>query len=98
MTIILLINYSIFFSLIESCGASYLRLGCYKDKHTRGQRPLSNLLFTDRDHTSDKFSGKHIDWENFDTYMKDVVCRCAERAKANGYMFFGLQFYGMVVY
>lgn len=77
-----------------SCGASYLKLGCYNDKHARGHRPLSNLLFTDRDPKSYKFSGKRIDWENLDSYMKDVVCRCAEQAKAQGYMFFGLQFYG----
>lgn len=83
--------------MIVSCGASYLKLGCYIDKHARDHRPLPNLLFTDRDPKSLKFSGKHIDWENLDSYMRDAVCRCAEQAKAQGYMFFGLQFYGIVV-
>ena len=56
---------------------------------------MPDLLFTDRDSSSAKFSGKHIDWKNWDTYTKDLVCRCAERAKAEGYMVFGLQYYGM---
>jgi len=78
-----------------SCGTSYSKLGCYKDKHTKGHRPLPHLLFTDRNPRSYKSSAKRrIDWENLDTYMEDVVCRCAEQANAQGYMFFGLQFYG----
>lgn len=56
---------------------------------------MPDLLFTDRDHASDKFSGVRIDWKNWDTYTKGLVCRCAERAKAGGYMFFGLEYYGM---
>ncbi|XP_078379790.1 uncharacterized protein LOC144662767 isoform X1 [Oculina patagonica] len=78
----------------ESCAASYLRLGCFNDKHARGLRPMPDMLFTDRDSSSSKFSGIHVDWKNWDTYMKGVVCRCAEKAKAEGYMFFGLQYYG----
>ena len=97
MDFFLLLNMINFFSLIVSCGASYLKLGCYNDIHARGHRPLPNLLFTDRDPKSQKFSGKRIDWENLDSYMKDIVCRCAEQAKAQDYMFFGVQFYGMIV-
>ncbi|XP_078381196.1 uncharacterized protein LOC144663974 [Oculina patagonica] len=55
---------------------------------------MPDLLFTDRDSSSDKFSGIFVDWNNWDTYMKGAVCRCADKAKANGYMFFGLQYYG----
>ena len=58
---------------------------------------MPNLLFTDRDPKSQKFSGKYIDWQNQASYMKDAVCRCAEQATAQGYLFFGLQFYGIVV-
>ncbi|XP_078381033.1 uncharacterized protein LOC144663843 isoform X2 [Oculina patagonica] len=76
----------------ETCGVSYLRLGCFNDKHTRGVlRPMPDMLFTDRDPSSDKTSGIDVDWKNWDSYVKDVVCRCAERAKAGGYKFFGLQ-------
>lgn len=95
MAIILFIKVQhVLFSLVL-CGTRYLELGCYKDKHAKGRRPLPNLLFTDRDSKSQKFSGRHIDWGNLDAYMYDVVCRCAEQANAQGYMFFGLQFYGM---
>ncbi|KAL9965240.1 hypothetical protein ACROYT_G029011 [Oculina patagonica] len=76
------------------CDASYLRLGCFNDKHVRGLRPMSDMLFTDRDPSSDKFSGINVDWTNWDTYVEGVVCRCAKKAKAEGYTFFGLQYYG----
>lgn len=55
---------------------------------------MPDLLFTDRDSTSNKFSGIDVDWKIWDTYIKGAVCRCAERAKAKGYRFFGLQYYG----
>lgn len=71
-----------------------MRVGCFNDIHARGHRPLPNLLFTDRDVDSEKFSGIRVDWENWEAYVKNLVCRCAERAQAKGYMFFGLQYYG----
>lgn len=80
----------------DSCDASYLKLGCYNDKHASARRPLPDLLFTDRDAAAERFSGMPIDWNNWDAYMKGLICRCAERSKARGYMFFGVQFYGMV--
>jgi len=78
----------------DSCDASYLKLGCYNDKHASGRRPLPTLLFTDRDDTSKEFSGMTIDWSNWGAYMKRLLCRCAERSKVEGYLFFGVQFYG----
>jgi len=48
----------------------------------------------DRDVFHDTFSGKLIDWKNWDVYVPDLACRCAKKAMENGWTFFGLQFYG----
>ena len=40
------------------------------------------------------FSGLKIDWNNWDTFMSDFICRCAKRVKQKGYKVFGIQNYG----
>ncbi|KXJ24916.1 coadhesin [Exaiptasia diaphana] len=68
------------------------KIGCFVD--TLKPRPLPELLINDRDPTHPAYSGRMIDWYNFDHYLKDFVCRCADKTKARGYEYFGLQFYG----
>ena len=70
-------------------------VGCYKDRIKKGvPRQLPVLLFTDRDKSSKRYSGKPIDWGNWDTFIEDLVCRCAKEAKEKRYSHFGIQFYG----
>lgn len=57
-------------------------------------RPLPELLFTDRDPSVKKYSNIPVDWQKWDSYMKDLVCRCAKEAKVLNYQFFSIQFYG----
>jgi len=71
----------------------YHKLGCYKDDG-KNPRPLPKLLLTDRDPKSPVFSSIRVDWGKWDSYMSDLVCRCAEKAAENNYRFFGLQYYG----
>lgn len=57
-------------------------------------RPLPELLFTDRDPSVKKYSNIPVDWQKWDSYLKDLVCRCAKEAKVRNYQFFSIQFYG----
>jgi hypothetical protein len=40
------------------------------------------------------FNGRRIDWQNWDTYVPEFICRCAKQAKEFQRQVFGLQFYG----
>lgn len=61
----------------------------------RSPRPLPELLITDKDPSiKAKYSNTPIDWNNWDTYMTDLVCRCAKEAKVRNYAFFSIQYYG----
>ena len=84
-------------SLFETgCTTNYTKLGCFKDG--RNPRPLPELLFTDRDAQSKVSSNKTIDWNNWDTYIVDLVCRCANAAKAKKYSHFSIQYFGKCQY
>lgn len=75
-------------------GISFERVGCYKDAHKQTQRPLPDYLFNDRDSSIQTWSGKWIDWRNWDVYVPQFACRCAHAAKAKNFTYFGMQFYG----
>lgn len=81
------------FSFLAVCPTKFTRVGCFKDSMIE-PRPLPQLLMTDRDSSSHMFSGKPIHWGNWDAYFPDLICRCAEKAKAKGYNVFGIQHYG----
>lgn len=72
------------------CPVKFERMGCYKDAH----RPLNDYILTDRDYNHPAFSGQFIDWNNFETYLPDLSCRCAQKAATKGYNTFGIQYYG----
>ncbi|XP_078346505.1 uncharacterized protein LOC144631811 [Oculina patagonica] len=76
-----------------TCSLPYEKVGCFRDLR-RSQRPLPTYLMNDRDVFHEHFSGKLIDWKNWDVYLPDLACRCAKKAHERGMTFFGLQFYG----
>lgn len=69
------------------------RIGCFKDNKI-GPRPLPEYIMTDRERVLKIYSGQSIDWRNWDAYLLEFVCRCAELAKTKGYTTFGVQYYG----
>ena len=86
---------SFFIAVDTSCpGISFEKVGCYKDAHRKTQRPLPDYLFNDRDSSIQNWSGKWIDWRNWDVYVPQFACRCAHAAKAKNFTYFGMQFYG----
>ena len=78
---------------VTACPAKYTKLGCFKDD-MNSPRPLPELLFTDRDKSVKKYSNISIDWDNWNSYINDLVCRCAKEAKDRNYAHFSIQFYG----
>ncbi|EDO46080.1 predicted protein [Nematostella vectensis] len=97
-SIYLMVVVWLFYSRVVSwsdarCSVKFSKVGCYKDDE-KAPRPLPDLLSTDRNVFSPKFSGIPIDWGNWDKYMEDAVCRCARKASVKSYMYFGLQYYG----
>ncbi|KXJ17251.1 Uromodulin [Exaiptasia diaphana] len=70
-------------------------LGCLKGNDVKsGQALLPKLLFTDRDKTSIVYSNITLKWSEWNNYLEDVACRCAESAAKTGYQYFGIQFFG----
>eukprot|EP00794_Sanderia_malayensis_P010874 gene10874-12030_t len=72
------------------CAVKYAKIGCYNDDGN-SPRPLPEMLFTDQNPAT---SGRHIDYDNWDQYMPDVVCRCAKETTKRAYRVFGLQLFG----
>lgn len=74
---------------------AFEKVGCFRDLHRKLARPLPEYIANDRDPTvKTGFSGKRIDWRNWDMFVPDFACRCAMKAKEKNYTFFGMQFYG----
>ena len=86
-------TYLYFSLLVTTCPAVYTKVGCFRDDMSN-PRPLPELLFTDRDPSVKKYSNIPVDWQKWDSYLKDLVCRCAKEAKVLNYQFFSIQFYG----
>ena len=86
-------NWYIILSYV-SAGTDYNKLGCYKDNWQEA-RPLAELLFTDRDETSPRYSGKKYIEKNFNRrYLDDLIQRCASQSKKLGYEVFGIENFG----
>ena len=75
-----------------SCPIHFIKKGCFND--LRNPRPLTQLMFTDLDKKASKFSGFPVDWGNFDGYLENVACRCAQVSKAKGFTHFGIENFG----
>ena len=67
-------------------------MGCRKDK--RHDRALPEMLINERDRYSKYYNDIDVDWYNWDTYLPEFACRCANAAKKKGYKYIGLQFWG----
>ncbi|XP_020906502.1 uncharacterized protein LOC110244635 isoform X2 [Exaiptasia diaphana] len=78
---------------VTACDVKFEAVGCYHDDLVI-PRPLPDLILTERDSTSAVFNGKRIDWQNWDTYVPEFICRCAKQTKEYNYDIFGVQFYG----
>ncbi|XP_020904073.1 uncharacterized protein LOC110242428 [Exaiptasia diaphana] len=64
------------------------KVGCFKSiDEISKEKFLSKLALTDR---------PNIDWKNWNNYLRDLACKCAERVgEGNGEIrTFGLEFYG----
>jgi len=80
---------------LPACNVTFEPRGCYKDyRQEMPDRPLPDYILNDRDPTHRSWSGIMIDWMKWNTYMPNLVCRCANQARSLGYKYFGLQFYG----
>jgi len=78
----------------SKCNVQYEKLGCFKDSKV-APRPLADLILTDRDTSSPVYSGGKISWGTWNTYLTDLVCRCAQKAAEAGiYQYFGIQNHG----
>lgn len=80
----------------DTCSVKYRALGCYDDDQ-KVPRPLPELILTDRDPTYRTWTGKMINWKNWDSYHVDFICRCAAKAKELKYRYFSTQFYGKII-
>ena len=78
---------------MKECDVDYVQLGCFRDK-LKEPRPLSRMLFSERDPHSKWWNGFLIQWLNWDEYIEKLICRCAKRAFMEKYNIFGLQYYG----
>lgn len=65
--------------------SQYVKVGCFKDNSRKEARALPELLANYRG---------NIDWNNLHTHEKEVVEKCAQKAKEKKYMYFAIQYYG----
>eukprot|EP00112_Aurelia_sp_Birch-Aquarium-sp1_P000133 Seg1010.8 transcript_id=Seg1010.8/GoldUCD/mRNA.D3Y31 product="hypothetical protein" protein_id=Seg1010.8/GoldUCD/D3Y31 len=73
-----------------SGGIMYAYIVCLE----RASHLFRNMLFTERDETHHLWNGHTIDWANWNTYMPDLVDRCASKAKAHWFKSFAVSYYG----
>lgn len=77
----------------KRCFTKFKNVGCFADMQT-SSRPIPELIFTDLDENSIKYSGHKAQLGELDTYLSDLLCRCAELTQELGYEYFGLQNHG----
>ncbi|XP_028394319.1 uncharacterized protein LOC114518504 isoform X2 [Dendronephthya gigantea] len=75
----------------DCCDIPYVDLGCFVD--TGNPSTMPEMLLTDTDQRSPLFSGVSMkrgikDW---DDYMSNLICRCAQITNEKGYTHFGIQ-------
>ena len=83
----------VFFTESNSCSVTFIRKGCFEDRND-GDHRLSEILFTDRDTSSSVFSGRPVEWNDWENYILKLACRCAEESNRKRSTVFGLQRYG----
>ena len=88
-----ILNLKFVWSTGVACFTQFENVGCYADKQL-SPRPVPDLIFTDIDKDSPKYSGNEAKLGELDTYLGDVLCRCAEQAQELGYQHFAVQNHG----
>lgn len=71
-----------------TCNRDYLKIGCFKNT-----KYLNTLLLNDRDPGSPTFSGFMIQWGNLGKSLHSLACRCAEKARREGYTHISIRFF-----
>lgn len=80
--------------VIPNCpGVTFENAGCHKDGQ-KNPRPLSDMIFTDRDAKSPVYSGVKYLALSWNQYMQGLLCRCATKSMAKGFKAIGIQHYG----
>merc|ERR1712142_72 len=79
----------------ESC-PRLEKVGCFHDsfKRTNADRVFPNELINRRDPMSNNWDRHTISWKAYPQSIKSLACACAKAAKAKGWKYFGLQFFG----
>ncbi|XP_022796157.1 uncharacterized protein LOC111334628 isoform X1 [Stylophora pistillata] len=77
----------------KRCFTKFKKVGCFSDLQT-SSRPMPELIFTDMDESSTKYSGNKAQLGELNTYLSDLLCRCAELTQELGYEYFGVQNHG----
>ena len=78
-----------FVSPLDKCELPRAADGCFNEN--KSDRALSTLIINDVDMESSKFMGIfRVDYDNWDQYMEGLICRCARKAKEEGYSHFGI--------
>jgi len=78
----------------ESC-PTLKKIGCFHDSFaTNADRVFPNQLINRRDPMSNAWDRQTIDWRAYPQSVGSLACACAKAAKAKGWRYFGLQFYG----
>jgi len=69
----------------------FAKVGCY----ARNQALLPDMILNGREVTA-KYLPEDglISWEDYNSYIHSLACECAEKAKEQGYKYFGIGFYG----
>lgn len=86
-SLILCTVFLLYFEYYTHCAdaSQYVNVGCFKDKSRKEARALPELLANYRG---------NIDWNNLHEHEKEVVEKCAQKAKEKKYMYFAIQYYG----
>ena len=81
----------------SGCPVNFAKIGCYNDDQNN-PRPLPEQIMNDRGVQYPGFSGRKIDWDHWNNYLPQLVCRCAIQTKLKGYKTFGIQFFGKTIF
>jgi len=75
------------------CPVNYEKAGCYENNQ---EKPLAypTRLFTDNNPESNLYSNVSTGFTHWDSYVIDLACRCASKAKKKGFQAFSLQNFG----
>lgn len=75
------------------CDVGFAPVGCFED-FMDVPRPVANYEHNERDDTIPGFNGIYIDWNNWNNYYKEMICRCAKKARKNNHEIFSIQYWG----